>query len=45
MNEVLNLKKKCGISSWVLMRKKKEFRFTYSEMLYPVERENIRIYR
>jgi hypothetical protein len=40
-NEVLNLQKKCGNSSWVLMGEKKEFRVTYSEMLHPVKQEKI----
>ena len=38
-NEALNLQKKCGNSSWVLMGEKKKFRITYSEMLYPVKQE------
>jgi len=37
VNKVLNLQKKCGNSSWVLMAEKKEFRVTYSEMLYQVK--------
>jgi len=32
-NEVLNLQKKCGNSSWVLLEEKREFKIIYSEML------------
>jgi hypothetical protein len=36
--EKLTLHKKCGNSSWILIREKKEFRIIHSEMLYSIKR-------
>jgi len=41
-NEAVNLQKKYGNSSWVLTGEKKEFKITYSKMLYPVKQEKIK---
>jgi hypothetical protein len=44
-NKVLNLQKKCGNSSWVLMAEKKEFKVTYLKSYIQLSKKKLRIFR